>query len=94
MRHPTAWIFGASVAGLVAMSIMLVSETSRQVAITDRGTEPQKEGDMQVHKTTWTSSRGIETVETTRKTDETEDAWNARHDASVAAKQLLWPPVG
>lgn len=91
MRHPTAWIFGASVAGLVAMSIMLVSETSRRAP--DRITEVKKEPDMQVHKTTWTSSRGIETVETTRKTDETEDAWNARHDASVAAKQLLWPPV-
>ncbi len=48
---------------------------------------------MQVHKTTWTSSRGIETVETPRKVDETEDAWNVRHDSSVAAKQALWPPV-
>jgi hypothetical protein len=75
------------------MSIMLVSETSRQVAITDRVTETPRDTDMQVHKTTWTSSRGIETVETPRKVDETEDAWNARHDASVAAKQLLWPPV-
>ena len=94
MRHPTAWIFGAAVAGLVAMSIMLVGETSRRAAAPDSIPETYPEDDVQVLETSWKDADGVlHTVKTPRQSDETLDAWTARHQAAVAALQAIYPPA-
>jgi len=48
---------------------------------------------MSVMETSWTSARGNHTLKSTRKEDETEAAFAARHAAELAAQQAQFPPV-
>ena len=45
------------------------------------------------YSTSWTSSRGLETVNTTCGSEESVEDCETRHDETVARRQKAWPPL-
>lgn len=73
----------------------LLSQRSQEVAnqaILANALAP--EDDVQVLETSWKDVDGVlHTVKTPRQSDETLDAWTARHQAAVDALQAIYPPA-
>lgn len=88
MKKLIVWLFVFALFAGVTWWALDLRQRSEEMA---KAVEELRRRLMQTITTTWVSGGATYTVTTTRKEDEDLDAFNARHDAAVAAAMKLHP---